>query len=192
MAKHQAAVLLLATILGVAPAVAQHRHEGAPGTHGQPDTSPYAGMQARPVKALSDQQLADLRAGRGMGMALAAELNGYPGPVHALELADALGLTPEQRDHVRALREAMTAEAVPLGERLIAEEAALDREFAARTVTPASLEAATAAIGQTQARLRAAHLRYHLAMMDVLTPEQVRRYGELRGYGSGAERWQGG
>jgi hypothetical protein len=37
---------------------------------------PYAGMQTRPIKALSDQQIADLRAGRGMGLALAAELNG--------------------------------------------------------------------------------------------------------------------
>jgi Spy/CpxP family protein refolding chaperone len=149
-------------------------------------------MQVRPVKSLSDQQLADLRAGRGMGMALAAELNGYPGPVHVLELADALGLSPEHRERVRSLREAMTAEAVPLGERLIAEEAALDREFAVRTVSPTSLEATTSAIGQTQAKLRAAHLRYHLAMMEVLTPEQVRRYGELRGYGSAAERRQGG
>jgi hypothetical protein len=38
------------------------------------------GMQSRPIKALSDQQVSDLRAGRGMGLALAAELNGYPGP----------------------------------------------------------------------------------------------------------------
>jgi Spy/CpxP family protein refolding chaperone len=141
-------------------------------------------MEARPVKALSDRQVADLRAGRGMGMALPAELNGYPGPLHVLEMADALGLTPEQRERVRGLREAMTAETVPLGERLITEEAALDREFASRTVTPASLDAATAAIGRTQAALRAAHLRYHLTMMEVLTPEQVSRYGELRGYGA--------
>jgi hypothetical protein len=42
--------------------------------------APYAGMQTRPVKALTEQQLADLKAGRGMGLALAAELNGYPGP----------------------------------------------------------------------------------------------------------------
>jgi hypothetical protein len=52
--------------------------------------SPYAGMQARPVKALTEQQIADLRAGRGMGLALPAELNGYPGPLHVLELADGL------------------------------------------------------------------------------------------------------
>ena len=86
----------------------------------------------------------------------------------------------------------MTAEVVPLGERLIAEEATLDRKFASRAVTPASLDAATADIGRTQAALRAAHLRYHLTTVEVLTPEQVRRYGELRGYGSGAGRHRGG
>ena len=52
--------------------------------------SPYAGMQARPIKALSSEQIADLKAGRGMGLALTAELNGYPGPAHLLELADKL------------------------------------------------------------------------------------------------------
>jgi Spy/CpxP family protein refolding chaperone len=79
----------------------------------------------------------------------------------------------------------MKAEAVPLGERLIAQETELDRLFASKAVEPAKLTAATAAIGETQGALRAAHLRYHLTMMDVLTPEQVRRYGELRGYGPG-------
>jgi hypothetical protein len=29
--------------------------------------SPYAGMQTRPIKALSKQQVVDLKAGRGMG-----------------------------------------------------------------------------------------------------------------------------
>jgi len=29
------------------------------------------------IKTLSDRQIADLNAGRGMGLALAAELNGY-------------------------------------------------------------------------------------------------------------------
>jgi hypothetical protein len=181
---------LVATFGAVVPAEAQHRHHsGAPGEQA---ASPYAGMQARSIKALSEQQMADLRAGRGMGMALAAELNGYPGPVHVLELAGALGLAPEQRQRIHALREAMTAEAVPLGERLIAEEAALDREFAARTVTLASLEAATSAVGRTQTELRAAHLRYHLATVEVLTQAQVRCYGELRGYQGADARHQGG
>src|SRR5712692_2276537 len=76
--------------------------------------TPYAGMQTRPIKALSEQQMADLAAGRGMGMALAAELNGYPGPVHVLELADKLNLSPDQRAGIQRLFDSMKAEAVPL------------------------------------------------------------------------------
>ena len=143
---------------------------------------PYAGMQSRPVKALSDQQIADLRAGRGMGLALAAELNGYPGPMHLLELADQLALTADQRATVKAMFETMKAEAIQLGENLIAQEAALDRLFAGRTVTPQTLQAATAAIGETQARLRDTHLKYHLSTAAVLQPQQLHRYAELRGY----------
>src|SRR5438477_5512744 len=105
--------------------------------------TPYAGMQARPVKALSDKDVADLRAGRGMGLALPAELNGYPGPSHVLEHADALGLTPDQRARTKSLFEAMKAEAVPVGERLIEQETNLDRLFASRQISPASLNAAT-------------------------------------------------
>src|SRR3954451_3977620 len=124
---------------------------------------PYAGLEGRAVKALSEQQVADLKAGRGMSLALPAELNGYPGPSHVLEHADALGLTAEQRERTQALFEAMKAEAVPVGERLIEQETQLERLFAERQITPASLLSATEEIGTTQARLREAHLKYHLA-----------------------------
>ncbi len=149
---------------------------------------PYAGMQTRAVKALSPDQIADLKAGRGMGLALAAELNGYPGPSHVLELASELSLTDAQRARTKELFAAMKAETAPLGETLIAEEAALDQKFAERSITPASLDASTAAIGLTQAHLRAAHLKYHLSMLHVLTPEQVHHYAELRGYTGDAAR----
>src|SRR6266404_5181818 len=72
---------------------------------------PYSGMQSRSIKALSDQQVADLRAGRGMGLALAAELNGYPGPSHVVELAEKLDLSADQRTRVQALFESMKQEA---------------------------------------------------------------------------------
>jgi Spy/CpxP family protein refolding chaperone len=113
---------------------------------------------------------------------LPAEFNGYPGPAHVLELGDQLRLTTEQRIRLQELHAAMKAEAIPLGERLIKQEADLDREFATRSVTPAILQAASAEIGTTQGALRLAHLRYRLSTLDVLTPEQIRRYGELRGY----------
>ena len=152
---------------------------------------PYAGLEARSIKALSDQQIADLKAGRGMGLALAAELNGHPGPIHVLELADSLDLSDQQRAKMQELLTAMKAEAIPLGERLIAQEADLDKQFANKTITPASLAAATDAIGITQAALRQAHLKYHLSTVEVLTPAQVQRYSELRGYKTGIERPHG-
>jgi Spy/CpxP family protein refolding chaperone len=149
---------------------------------------PYSGLEARPIKALSDQQMADLKAGRGMGMALAAELNGYPGPVHVLELAEPLGLAPRQRDRMAALFEAMKAEAVTLGEKLIAAEADLNRQFADRNITETGLVDRVQAIAAVKAALRVAHLKYHLATVEVLTPDQVARYAELRGYAGGAAK----
>ena len=150
--------------------------------------TPYAGMETRPIKALSDQQVADLNAGRGMGLALAAELNGYPGPSHVLELADKLELSSDQRAGMQRLLDAMKAEAMPLGTKLIEQEAELDRQFAARTVTPESLKASTAAVAATQGILRETHLKYHLSTGSILTPAQMTKYAELRGYGGGHRR----
>ena len=143
---------------------------------------PYAGLQSRSVKALSTEQIADLRAGRGMGLALSAELNGYPGPLHVIELADQLVLNADQRARMQQLFQQMKDETIGIGHRLIAQEEELDRQFADRKITSASLTASTAAIGQTQAALRAAHLRYHLLAAEVLTLSQMQRYAELRGY----------
>ena len=167
-------LVLIALALGTAPSLAQSQQ-------------PYAGLEARSIKALSEQQIADLRAGRGMGLAVAAELNGYPGPMHVLEMADALDLSSQQRAKMQELFAAMKAEAIPLGERLIAQEAELDKAFAAKTVTPASLAAATDAIGTTHSALRQTHLKYHLSAVEVLTPAQIQRYSELRGYKGGMQ-----
>ena len=144
---------------------------------------PYAGMQTRSIKALSDEQIADLRAGRGMGLALAAELNGYPGPSHVLELEDKLDLSSDQRASVQHLFASMKEEAVPLGTKLLEQEADLDKQFASHTVTPESLRTTTAAVAETQGELRDTHLKYHLSTVALLSSDQMRRYAELRGYG---------
>lgn len=161
-----------------APQQHQHQHQQGGGGVAQP----YAGMQKREVKALSPAEVADLRAGRGMGLALPAELNRYPGPMHVLELAEPLRLSPEQRRRMEALVEAMRAETRPLGEEVIAAEAALDRLFAGARATPSAVTEASGAAGAARGALRAAHLRYHLETRDALTPEQIGRYEELRGY----------
>ena len=165
-------IIALAMMAFAGPALAQHRH----------NQTPYAGLEQRPVKALSDRQMSDFRAGRGMGLALAGEMNGYPGPSHVIELADQLQLSDEQRRRVQQLFDAMKAEAIAVGETLIEQERQLDREFADRRISPASLDRLTLQIGETQAKLRAVHLKYHLTTAGLLSMHQKHRYAELRGY----------
>jgi Spy/CpxP family protein refolding chaperone len=164
----------LALTLAATSAAADTAHDG--------QHSPYAGLEAREIKALSPEEIEDLNAGRGMGLALAAELNGYPGPRHVLDLAQELQLTAEQQQETNALFEAMRTETSALGADLIEAERALDRMFAEKRATPETVAAATDHAGAIEAKLRAAHLRYHLAMIDVLTPDQVMAYNHLRGY----------
>ncbi|MEN3293605.1 MAG: hypothetical protein V7642_2858 [Burkholderiales bacterium] len=173
-------------LLAAIPAFAQHAHQEAPraGQALQPQqtNSPYAGMQVRAIKALSDQQLADLRAGKGMSLALPAELNGYPGPSHTLEFAAPLGLTAEQKQKTQQLFAQMQSEAKALGEELISREYDLDRLFKEHKVNAATLDEAIAKAAKVQGQLRASHLQYHLKMAEVLTPTQIAKYNELRGY----------
>lgn len=171
-----AIIAALAALL-IGPALAQHHQR-----HHQHAPQPYSGLQQRDIKALSEEQIADLRHGRGMGLALAAELNGYPGPMHVLELQDKLHLTADQHQQFQRLFESMKAEAIAEGEALIAGERALDRAFADGRMTPETLAALTARIGEAQGRLRAVHLKYHLTSADLLSEHQRRRYADLRGY----------
>jgi hypothetical protein len=69
-----------------------------------------------------------------------------------------------------------------LEERLV-----LSPAIATFAITAATLAASTEAIGATHAALRQAHLKYHLLTVEVLTPTQIERYAELRGYKGGAQ-----
>ena len=149
-------------------------------------SAPYTGQQARSIKSLSAEDVAALLKGEGMGMAKAAELNGYPGPVHVLTLANELKLTESQRQQVQAIFERMTAAAKPLGAKLVEREQALDGLFARGEITADRLAAETAAIGELQAQLRSVHLAAHLETRPLLSPEQIARYQRLRGYGDAA------
>jgi hypothetical protein len=154
-----------------------------------PAASPYAGLESRPVKALSGERRAGLLAGAGLGYAMAAELNGHPGPKHVLELANELGLSAEQRSGVQASFDRMHAESVRLGAALVAAEEQLDRRFAHRHLDAATLAGLTAEIARLDGELRYAHLVAHLETDALLDAGQRARYAELRGYGqAGAAR----
>ena len=142
--------------------------------------APYAGLDTREIKALAPERIDGLRAGEGLGYALAAELNDVPGPRHALDLD--LGLTDAQRAEIEAVFEAMNAEARTQGEALIDAERALDAAFAGGTATPDDVERLTALAAAIEGRLRAAHLKAHLQTQPILTPEQREAYAAARGY----------
>jgi Spy/CpxP family protein refolding chaperone len=152
--------------------------------------SPYAGEERREIKSLSPQEIGDYLAGKGMGLAKAAELNGYPGPAHVLELTAPLKLTAEQKTRTQDLFKRMQKNAMGLGRQLIDEEQKLDKLFASRTVTPETLNASLERIGKLQAQFRQAHLEAHLTQTEILSATQIAKYVELRGYGGHAHDGQ--
>ena len=157
----------------------------APGAHAQ--SQPYDALQERPIKALSADDIAGLRAGRGMAMALPAELNRYPGPMHVLENAAALGLTAGQREALGHQVETMRAMAISLGEQIIARESSLEALFRSGAAESESIDRITSEIGTLYGQLRAVHLRTHLTTQATLTEPQLAMYQTLRGYdGTGA------
>lgn len=168
--------LILACLFFLSSPVFAQEHE---------HTSPYAGMETRDIKALSDADVEGLLSGAGMGYAMAAELNGYPGPKHVLELANELGLTDEQREQTEVLYAAMQREAIVFGKKLIALEAELDAAFASNEIDSGLILALTAQIGAVEGMLRAAHLKTHLEMTPLLSMHQRHMYQQLRGYGEG-------
>lgn len=169
---------LLLTALPLSAQHGPHVHQ-----HGkQTEHSSYASMTDRTIKALSEQQIADIQAGKGMALALPAELNGYPGPAHTLELAERLALTAEQKSQTEQLYSEMQTEAKALGRRFIASEEKLDRLFREKRATASAVAHGVEEAALAQGRLRNAHLQYHLKMIEVLTPSQVAAYNRLRGY----------
>ena len=150
--------------------------------HSHGSQTPYAGMQNRAIKSLSDNDINELRRGGGWGLALAAELNGMPGPAHLLELKDQIPLAADQVAKTQVLLNEMRKASIPTGERLIAAEKALEAAFAAGKVNEPSLRNLLAEAESARTELRFIHLSQHYKTVQFLQPEQIKRYNILRGY----------
>jgi hypothetical protein len=76
---------------------------------------------------------------------------------------------------------------------VLAKEADLDQAFAGARIDDAALHRMVADLG-LQGEFRYTHLKYHLAMRDVLSPDQIAAYDRLRGYDSaqGPAPWMHG
>jgi Spy/CpxP family protein refolding chaperone len=165
-----AGLAALASALAVVPAHAE-RHGHTPGA---------ASDGHLKAQACGDAFDAVIRDGRGFGMAFAADQEGYPGPMHVLELRDRLGLDAAQEARVRALMHAMFAETKPRGARLLEAEARLRRLFADGNADEGSVRAAVAEVERARADVRLVHLLTHLKTREVLTASQRRAYHEAR------------
>lgn len=150
----------------------------------QGQMSPYAGEQTRKIKALSESSIQSLLNGEGMGLARAAELNRYPGPMHVLELKSELKLTEQQLKRTQNLFKEMRTEARELGRKVVDAESRLEMEFARGSATEAKIATQTEEIARLQGKLRYCHLKAHLKMVAILSKWQVAEYNRLRGYGA--------
>ena len=122
-----------------------------------------------------------LRAGDDMGMALYAEKHGYPGPKHVLDLKEQLGLMKDQQKKIEETMKLTRISAVNKGEEIIEAEQELDRLFGAGKINEKSLRTKLEAIGTMRGDLRFIHLQAHLKVKQILTPNQILEYYNLRG-----------
>jgi hypothetical protein len=151
--------------------------------------SPYAILQGTAATGLLPEEVEGLVSGKGMALALAAEVNGYPGPRHVLDAADAsqLALRPDQHAAIERLNAQMLEEAQAKGQEILRVEAHLAQRFRDGQIDDATLGEILNRIGRLRAELRFIHLRTHLTTRALLTADQIARYNTVRGYeGSGA------
>jgi Spy/CpxP family protein refolding chaperone len=151
----------------------------------QQHQSKYAGQEKRSIKSLSNNDIEQLKNGKGWGLAKAAELNGMPGPSHLLQMKNEISLSKQQEEKIRLLFDEMKSKAIPLGNELIELEKKLNNSFAKRTITDEELSRQLDAIAAVRKKLRYVHLHTHLLTPAILTEQQIQKYNQLRGYGAG-------
>lgn len=180
-------------MIRVLPALAFALSVAASAAAQPPLPSPYREQLASAIRGLSEGEIEELREGRGMGLARAAELHGYPGPRHVLDAVEAgqLHLNPEQLRTVRQLFERMSGEARRLGGAILTEEQALEAAFRTGAIEEGALRARVGRIAALRGELRAVHLRAHLEARALLTDQQIERYRQLRGYTREGDRHPG-
>ena len=139
-----------------------------------------------PVAASAQQTIPPdkegLLKGLGMGLAEIAEINNYPGPKHTLDLRNELGLTRDQLKKTEALDKVVASAAIAKGEEIVLAEEELSKLFEAGTINEKVLRSKLEELSKLRADLRFTHLQAYLRMKQILTPDQIKRYAELRGH----------
>lgn len=120
--------------------------------------SGYETLLYTEIRGISEDDIEGYRTGAGLGFALPAELNGYPGPRHTLDFSTELELDDGQLDKIQGLYDDMLPQAIELGEQILQAEAELELAFREETVSLESLETQLDIIASLRADLRYVHL----------------------------------
>lgn len=144
--------------------------------------SGYDSLLYTEIRGISEEDIDGYRTGAGLGFALPAELNGYPGPRHVLDFSEELKLNTDQLEEIQSLYDEMLPQAIDLGEQILQAEAELELAFREETITSVYLATQLDLIGDLRSDLRYVHLSTHLSTITILTPHQIQQYNALRGY----------
>ena len=144
--------------------------------------SPYVEQLDSPVRGLSSSEVDNLLNGKGAGYARTAELNGYPGLRHVLDLSSQLNLSSKQETEIQAAFEQMQSQAKTIGKTIVSKEQELSEAFASGEITNTELEKQTEELARLYGELRKTHLQAHLQINPILSAEQIKKYNQIRGY----------
>lgn len=142
----------------------------------------YESLLYTEIRGIGEDDIEGYRTGAGLGFALPAELNGYPGPRHVLDFSEELNLKSDQLEEIQDLYDEMLLQAIELGEDILQAEAELELAFREETITTDYLVIQLEFIEGLRTDLRYVHLSTHLSTITILTPHQIQQYNVIRGY----------
>ena len=173
---------LLAIIISTTGSVVAYAQQHQHGEQHNNFRSLYAEQLDSPVRGLSSSEVDNLLNGKGAGYARMAELNGYPGLRHVLDLSSELKLSAQQTEEIEVAFEQMQSQAKSLGKTIVSKEQELSEAFASGKITNTELEKQTQELARLYGELRKTHLQAHLEINPLLSAEQIKKYNQIRGY----------
>lgn len=144
-----------------------------------------AAQSSDPPSSMTVEERKGYISGEGAGEGRPAETFGYPSPKRVLELEKELNLTTEQKSRISEIYMRMKRDGSFYGKRIVAEELALDNFFRTGQLDWAALANRVEKVGNLKWKFRTTHFAAHFKTRQVLTPEQVIKFQELRAADSG-------
>ena len=129
--------------------------------------------------AMLEAEREAIEKGEGFGMAMPADMHGYPGPKHVLDMKKELKLTAAQEASMQKLMATMKAKALAKGKDVLLAEQRLEDYFALGK-SEDELREETFRVASLRAELRWVHLAAHVAGKRILTAQQLATYQKLR------------